>query len=484
MLSLMLTGALCAPAEAPTKYPSPPREFRAVWVATVANIDWPSKKGLPAEKQKAELLDILDKAKALRLNAIVFQIRPMCDALYASKLEPWSEYLTGQMGKSPGYDPLEFAVKEAHARGLELHAWFNPYRAHTPTAKSPIVESHIVKKRPELAPRYGKHHWMVPTNKEVQDQSMAVFLDVVNRYDVDGIHIDDYFYPYKEKGDDGKLIPFPDDADWKAYQASGGKLSRDDWRRDAVNKFVERMYVETKKAKPHVKVGISPFGIWRPNNPPGIQGFDQYAELYADAKLWLNKGWVDYWTPQLYWPIQKKEQSYPRLLGWWAGENSKQRHLWPGNATYRVGNDPKLWHANELADQIRATRAQKGASGNVHFSMKSLMNNRVGVTDSIAKMYAEPALVPASPWLGKTPPAKPAVSRLERKGGLLLDIQPAGKDVRLHVVRQLVGDKWSVDIVSATRSDNKWSSDQKPAKVVVTSIDRVGQESEPVELTP
>lgn len=483
MLSLLLMGALCAPAEAPAKYPSPPREFRAVWVATVANIDWPSKKGLPAEKQKAELIAILDKAKQLNLNAIILQVRPMCDALYASKLEPWSEYLTGQMGKSPGYDPLEFAVKEAHARGLELHAWFNPYRAHTPTAKSPVVESHIVKKRPELAPPYGKHHWMVPTNKEVQDQSMAVFLDVVNRYDVDGIHIDDYFYPYKEKDEAGKLIPFPDDADWKAYQGSGGKLARDDWRRDAVNRFVERMYIETKKAKPHVKVGISPFGIWRPNNPPGIQGFDQYAELYADAKLWLNNGWVDYWTPQLYWPTKQEKQSYPKLLGWWAGENTHARHLWPGNAAYRVGSDAKLWPASEMGDQIRITREQKGAGGNVHFSMKSLLNNKAGVTDVVAKLYAEPALVPASPWLGKGRPGKPILSRREADGGLALAIKPAGDDIRLHVVRQLVGDKWRVDIVPAGR-DDEWKSDKSPKRVVVTSIDRVGQESDPVELTP
>ncbi|MFM8271046.1 MAG: glycoside hydrolase family 10 protein [Gemmata sp.] len=290
----LLALGLCAPgvvaAGAP---PAPNREFRAVWVATVANIDWPSKPGLPAEQQKAELLAILDKSAALNLNAVVFQVRPMADALYESKLEPWSEYLTGQLGKGPGYDPLAVAVEEAHKRGMELHAWFNPYRARHPSAKSEPPTDHITKARPDLAKPYGTHSWMNPTHKEVQDHSLAVVLDVVKRYDIDGIHIDDYFYPYKEKDAGGMLVPFPDDDTWQAYQKIGGKLTRDDWRRDAVNGFVKRMYEETKKAKPWVKVGISPFGIWRPGNPPGISGLDQYTELYADAKLWLNEGWVD-----------------------------------------------------------------------------------------------------------------------------------------------------------------------------------------------
>jgi uncharacterized lipoprotein YddW (UPF0748 family) len=338
MLSLILMSAMAAPAQGPEKPPSPPREFRAVWVATVANIDWPSKKGLPAKQQKAELLAILDKSKALNLNAVIFQVRPMCDALYESKLEPWSEYLTGTLGKGPGYDPLEFAVKEAHDRGLELHVWFNPYRAHAPTSNSPIPDSHLVKKRPDLAPRYGKHHWLVPTSPEVQDHTLAVFLDVARRYDIDGVHIDDYFYPYKEKDASGRTIPFPDEDSWQAYKKGGGKLARDDWRRDAVNRFVQRWYTETKKVKPHVKVGISPFGIWRPGNPPGIAGLDQYAELYADAKLWLNKGWVDYWTPQLYWPIKQAPQSYPKLLA--GGPARTSTSATSGRATPPTGSAP------------------------------------------------------------------------------------------------------------------------------------------------
>ena len=328
-LLLALVAVSCVAADAP---PPLAREFRGVWVATVSNIDWPSKPGLPAADQKAELVAILDKAVELRLNAVVFQVRPMADALYESKLEPWSEFLTGESGKNPGYDPLAFAVTEAHARGLELHAWFNPYRARHPSGKSPPTSDHITKRRPDLAKPYGTHHWMNPTHPEVMDHSLAVILDVVKRYDVDGVHIDDYFYPYKEKDAAGAIIPFPDDDTWAKYT---GKLTRDDWRRDAVNTFVARMYKDVKAAKAWVKVGNSPFGIWRPGHPTGIAGLDQYQELYADAKLWFNEGWVDYFSPQLYWPIAQEKQSFPKLLGWWVGENTHKRHLWPGLYTSR-----------------------------------------------------------------------------------------------------------------------------------------------------
>jgi len=255
--------------------------------------------------QKAELLAILDRAAQLRLNAIIFQVRPACDALYASPIEPWSEYLTGAMGKAPQpfYDPLTFAVEEAHKRGLELHAWFNPYRAAHPSAKSPIASNHISKTKPSLVRRYGKHLWLDPGEKEVQDYSLSVVMDVVRRYDVDGVHFDDYFYPYKES--EGG---FPDDASWKRFGA-GGKLSRDDWRRENVNTFIRRVYETIKAAKPWVKFGVSPFGIWRPGNPSSVQGLDAYQELYADSRKWLQNAWVDYFTPQLYWRIIAPRQS-------------------------------------------------------------------------------------------------------------------------------------------------------------------------------
>jgi uncharacterized lipoprotein YddW (UPF0748 family) len=482
-LSLWLTGEMLSPLQA-SDWPNPPREFRAAWVATVGNIDWPSRKGLSSEQQQKELVAILDQLVALKLNAVIFQVRPMCDALYASKLEPWSEFLTGTLGKAPEplYDPLESAVKEAHARGLELHAWFNPYRAHQPSAISPIPANHLVKSRPDLAKKYGKHYWLNPTNQEVIDHSLAVIKDVVRRYDIDGIHLDDYFYPYKENGPDGKPLDFPDDDTWDAYQKNGGTLSRDDWRRDAVNRFVEHMYRETKAQKPWVKVGISPFGIWRPDNPPGIAGLDQYAVLYADAKLWFNQGWVDYLSPQLYWPIHQEKQSYPKLLAWWAGENSNGRHLWPGNSASRAvsANVPPT----ELVDEIKLTRAQKGATGNIFFSMKSLQRNQK-VIDSLRRVYAEPALAPASPWLAKPPPEKPLFGWKVDSGKRSLQIEVPGPSIRLFVIRSLNGGKWTTQIKPASGEKvTVLSPELRPERIVVTAIDRADNESEAVILTP
>jgi len=459
--------------------PPVPREFRGVWVATVGNIDWPSKKGVSTKQQQAELIAILDKSAELKLNAVIFQIRPMCDALYASKLEPWSEYLTGKLGQAPDpyYDPLEFAIREAHARGLELHAWFNPYRARHPSATSPIPDDHLVKRRPDLAKEYGKHHWLNPTHTDVQKHSLAVMLDVVRRYDLDGIHYDDYFYPYKEKDDKGKLIPFPDDDTWQTYVKSGGKLARDDWRRDAVNNFVRDLFVEVKKAKPWVKVGISPFGIWKPGHPKGIAGLDQYSELYADAKLWLNEGWCDYFTPQLYWPIAQEKQSYPKLLAWWANENTKNRQLWPGNYTSRVTGKDKGWHASEVVEQIKATRKQTGAAGNVHFSMKPLLHNTGGIADALRSVYAESALAPAIPWGKSQAPAIPKVQIVTKGDTAIATFQPGDTEVvRWYVLRSVGKSGWTTRIIPADGQSN--------AKLIfvskgfqVSAINRFGQES-------
>jgi uncharacterized lipoprotein YddW (UPF0748 family) len=461
--------------------PVPRREFRGVWVATVGNIDWPSKPGLPAETQKAELVAILDKAVELKLNAVIFQVRPMADALYESKLEPWSEYLTGTMGKAPGYDPLAFAVEQAHRRGLELHAWFNPYRARHPSAKSEAPADHITKGRPDLAKPYGKHFWMNPTHPDVQAHSLAIITDVVKRYDVDGVHIDDYFYPYKERDAAGAIIAFPDDDTWAKYQNAGGKLKRDDWRRDAVNTFVRRMYEEVKKTKPWVKVGISPFGIWRPGNPPGIAGLDQFAELYADAKLWLNEGWVDYLTPQLYWPIRQEKQSFPKLLDWWAAENTRKRHLWPGLYTSRAAERAKGWEPKEIADQIEITRTRPDTDGAVHFSMKALMRNTGGIADALRKVYAEPALVPETPWLAaKEPVAKPEAKRDTADGKLVLRVRTA-PGTRFVLLRTFADGKWTTRVVGAA-ADGVSIPLPPAGRIVVNVLDRTGRLSEPVEL--
>jgi uncharacterized lipoprotein YddW (UPF0748 family) len=255
--------------------PPPKREFRGVWIASVGNIDWPSQPGLTTQQQKSELIGILDRAAYLRLNAVILQIRPSCDALYASPIEPWSEYLTGQMGQAPNpyYDPLAFAVEEAHRRGIELHAWFNPFRARTQSARSPIPANHVSKLHPDWVKSYNGYLWLDPGDTNVQAYILKVFLDVVHRYDIDAVHIDDYFYAPEEKVN-GKVTPFPDGPSWKRYVDSGGRMSRDDWRRSNVDNTIQRLYEAIKAEKPCVKFGVSPAGIWRPGNPPQIRGFD------------------------------------------------------------------------------------------------------------------------------------------------------------------------------------------------------------------
>jgi len=482
MTSSIICAMLMVPALPGQDAPPPvPREFRGVWVASVSNIDWPSKKGMSTRQQQTELIAIFDKCVELKLNAVILQIRPMCDALYPSKLEPWSEYLTGKLGQAPDpyYDPLEFAIREAHARGLELHAWFNPYRAKHPSSTTTVPNDHLINRRPDLAKVYGKHHWLNPTHEDVQKHSLAVILDVVRRYDLDGIHYDDYFYPYKEKDEKGKLIPFPDNDTWEAYVKGGGKLARDDWRRDAVNRFVHDIHVEVKKAKPWVKVGISPFGIWRPGHPPGIAGLDQFAELYADAKLWLNEGWCDYFTPQLYWPIAQEKQSYPKLLNWWAGENKKNRQLWPGQYTSRVTGKEKGWQASEVIEQIKVTRKQTGASGTVHFSMKPILHNVGGIADALRKIYPEVALPPAIPWDDSAAPAAPRAQRTMKAGQTIVVLQPGDKmPLRWYVVRSGGEGKWKTQIVPAgADAPVTMTFAEGPRDLQVTAVNRYGQES-------
>ena len=381
------------------------REFRGVWVATVDNIDWPTKPGLSTEIQKKEALAILDTVVALRLNAIVLQVRPHCDAMYASQLEPWSYYLTGVQGKAPDpyYDPLQFWVEEAHKRGIELHAWFNPYRAHMARGGE-VTDSSIIKKRPGLAKKLKDGmYWLDPAKQEVQDHSYNVVMDVVRRYDVDGVHFDDYFYPYG----DGS---FPDDDTWAEYQKSGGPISREDWRRAAVNAFIERVYDGIKKEKPYVKFGISPFGVGRPGNPPSIQGFDQYSGLYADAVLWLHEGWIDYWSPQLYWPVNQIPQSFPVLLGWWVKENVRARHVWPGMYTGSYLRGPTTEKGvDEVINQIMIERGfVNDAPGHIHFSMKSFQRDSSTLNAGLRSgPYQKMALVPPSPWLDDEPPLAP-----------------------------------------------------------------------------
>ena len=482
-LALTACGPAPAPAGTPTPADGPPpleREMRGVWVASVANIDWPSRPGLSTEHQQWELLRLLDRSVKLGLNAVVLQVRPGGDALYDSPYEPWSEYLTGEMGLAPEpfWDPLEFAVQEAHRRGLELHAWFNPYRARHPSAQSPVSDDHLSRTRPDIVREYGRHLWMDPGEPDVQDQTARVILDVVRRYDVDGIHIDDYFYPYREAGPDGELLDFPDEQSWQRYREAGGTLNRNDWRRSNVDTLVERLYREIKVEKPWVRFGISPFGIWRPGHPPQIEGFDAYDQIYADARKWLLEGWVDYFTPQLYWPIAQTPQSYPVLLRWWVGENRHDRHIWPGNFTSRViyGAEPH-WPSSEVLAQIYVTRGQEGATGNVHFSMRGMMGDPDGLSTRLAtEAYATPALAPASPWLWNRPPGAPELTvGAGSDGGRELRLVPVGLTLPTWWgVRLREGDEWRMEIVPG--SIREIPLEAGVVEAAVSAVDRVGNE--------
>ncbi|MEO1498494.1 MAG: family 10 glycosylhydrolase [Planctomycetota bacterium] len=482
-----------APALEP---PTLDRELRAAWIATVANIDWPSKPGLAPAEQRAELAELLDQCADLGMNAVVLQVRPACDALYRSDLEPWSSFLSGVEGVGPDdYDPLEWACEQAHRRGLELHAWLNPYRASHPSYRGEPAESSLSKTRPDLVRSYGVYDWLDPGEAEAAEHSLAVVRDIVRRYDVDAIHFDDYFYPYPVSdaldGDpdgDKVEIPFPDEPSWQKYLAAtpeGERMSRDDWRRDNVNRFIQRCNEVIHEEKPHVRFGVSPFGIWRPGNPAGIQGFDQYAKLYADARLWLREGWVDYLAPQLYWPIEQKPQSYTALLDWWTKQNPQGRGLMPGLFTSKVSFDPPKYNDEEIPRQIQATRARRGADGHIHFSMKAIAKNARGVADRLAELYAEPALPPAAPWLaGDMPaPGAPSVERADGDSGAYQLKLGAGPTPRWWLLQKRCGDDWSSklrpvdrpEVVARLKPD---AAGRPPEQFAVRTIDAFGRLSE------
>jgi len=471
----------------PTDLPTVPREFRAAWIATVANIDWPSRPGLPASLQREELRGILDRCADANLNAVVLQVRPHGDALYASPLEPWSAYLSGTQGAPPRpeYDPLEFAVEEAHLRGIELHAWFNPYRAGHPSDKSPRAANHFQTRHPQLVHRYGTYDWMDPASPEVQEHALRVMLDVVRRYDIDGVHMDDYFYPYPIQDREGRSVPFPDDALWDAYRAGGGPLERADWRRAAVDGFVERLYTRIKAIKPHVRVGISPFGIWRPGHPGSVRGLDAYEALYADARKWLQRGWVDYLAPQLYWPMRAPQQGFAALLQWWQDQNVAQRSLWPGLAAHRV--DPSRENAfdrEELSRQIETMRLIcRKDPGALFFSAKVLVEDRWEQATTLRQgVFATQALVPpVADGPGLLPGAVTATASVDNQGLWVHAAQESLLQARSWVVQVRGSEGWQHQILPAARSSVRlpWRG-APPADVIVFAVDRAGRAGPPV----
>jgi uncharacterized lipoprotein YddW (UPF0748 family) len=460
------------------------REFRGVWVATVNNIDWPSRSDLTTGEQQQELLSILNRAASLRMNAIIFQVRPVSDALYASRYEPWSRYLTGRQGRRPApyWDPLEFAVAESHKRGMELHAWFNPYRVAFGRESLP-ARNHVSQRNPRTVVRYGNYLWMDPGIAESRRLMLRAVLDVVRRYDVDGVHIDDYFYPYPEVDPATRTrIEFPDEGSYAAYRARGGTLEKGDWRRNNVNVLVREFYAAVKAEKRWVKVGISPFGIWRPGNPPSIQaGIDQYDELYADVRRWLHEGWLDYLVPQLYWPIDPPEQSYPVLLEWWVQENIKGRHMWPGLPLHRLTQTTRPMRADDITREIDITRGTSGATGHVHFSARVLMQNADSIADRLALLYAEPALVPASPWLDRVAPPQPRVSIVadSSSGESTVRFAPADRQlIRNWIVQSRIDSLWTTSILPGTERAHILKNAESAADIIsVSGVDRTGNMS-------
>ncbi|MCP9291785.1 glycoside hydrolase family 10 protein [Gracilimonas sediminicola] len=437
-----------SPKKPADSHPEIQREFRAAWVATVANINWPSEPGIPVEQQKEEAIKLLDLLQSTNFNAVIFQVRPQSDALYESELEPWSYYLTGQQGvpPTPYYDPLSFWIEEAHKRGLELHVWLNPYRAHHVRGGS-VSEHSVVSTKEELVVGLKSGYWWFdPSLQETQDHSHAVVMDIVKRYDIDGVHFDDYFYPYPSYnfGED-----FPDDESWDAYVKSGGKLSRSDWRRKAVDTFIQRVYRSIKKEKPYVKFGLSPFGVWRPGSPPSIAGMDQYEVLYADAKKWLKKGWIDYFSPQLYWPINQVPQSFPVLLGWWEEQNFTDRHIWPGMSISRYEGEQQV---DEVINQIMITRGMlPEAPGTIHWSMTGLVENDSLRQALLEKPYKREALIPSMNWINHRPLKAPDISFTREKGGLSFALEEDINRVSKWVVYARYDNTWQTIIIPKTR---------------------------------
>ena len=473
--------------------PLPKREFRGVWIATVSNLDWPQNARGTAESQQRDLVNQLNAHQQAGINAIMFQVRPAADAFYAKSREPWSKYLTGKQGETPDYDPLQFAITEAHKRSMELHAWFNPYRATFDNKFYALAPDHITRTKPEWFFTYEGIKLFNPGLPEVREYIVQVVLDVVKNYDVDGIHMDDYFYPYPAKG---QVIN-----DAEAYAEYGKDFDNvKDWRRDNVDKLIQMLGDSIHKYKPTMKFGISPFGIWanKSQHPDGSEtaGGSSYIENYADTRKWMQEGWIDYINPQLYWHIGYRLAAFEKLLDWWSN-NTYNRHLYIGQAPYRFYEPRSLAYKNpsEIPNQIRLIRANPRAQGSVFFRSLSIANNANHLTDSLrTDFYRYPALPPPMLWLDSVPPNTPQAftARLERKSAVLrwsaplvaADNEPVYGYViyRFQVNEKFdLGDPRNILHIQYNTDTVYQDTSVQPGKTyfyVVTAIDRLKNESE------
>lgn len=480
-------------------FPPPKREFRAVWIATVDNLDWPSRKGLPVVEQQREIVAYFDQQQQMGLNAVVVQIRSAADAFYARSSEPWSEWLTGQQGLAPEpfYDPLEFMIEQAHRRGLEFHAWFNLDRA-TFSRTASVAPTNISNRRPEWMLDYGGRKLFNLGLPAVRSYVAGIVANVVREYDVDGIHFDDYFYPYAIAGQ-----VLRDDSTYRTYYNGQRK---EDWRRDNVTRLIRELRDSIRANKPWVKFGVSPFGIWKNqrDDPEGsaTNGGQSYHDLYADSRKWVRDGLLDYIVPQIYFSSEFGRVPYRTLVDWWV-RNAGTCHLYIGQGAYRVGHgserDPGWGRATEFPGQMRYNRQQRTVQGSVFFSAKDFKTNPLAIRDSLqTNFYRYPALVPTMPWLDSIPPLPPHDLKAARTpDGVELFWQPPGVALdgdgaisyviyraenrypRLDDPRYIVGQCFRE---VATRFVDKTAEPTKQYVYVVTAVDRLHNESRPVRL--
>ncbi len=403
-------------AQAQPKY-----EFRAVWIATVDNIDWPPRGNYNTADQKAEFIRQLDMHQRNGMNAVVVQVRPACDALYPSSIEPWSEWLTGLQGRAPVpfYDPLEFMIRETHKRGMEFHAWCNPYRAVFRVNHSTIAANHVSRLHPDWILTYGETRYLDPGNRQVQDYVVSVIRDMLHRYDIDALHFDDYFYPYRIAGKE-----FPDG---KSFAKNGGGLDRETWRRSNVDSVILKLSRAIREEKKQVKFGISPFGVWRndtqdPDGSATVAGQTNYGDLYADILLWLKNGWIDYVVPQLYWEFEYKRAAFAPLADWW-NRHSYGRPCYVGIGYYRASSNQYWRDPNQLPRQLNLVRESKNLGGEVYFSSKSFDKNPNGWNDTLQQhFYNYPALIEPMPWLDAMKPSKPLVQVISTRDSLVFQL--------------------------------------------------------------
>jgi uncharacterized lipoprotein YddW (UPF0748 family) len=387
------------------------------------------------------------------------------------------------MGKAPApfWDPLEFFIKEAHARGIELHAWFNPFRALSgPKYKG--AGNHITITHPQWCMKYGEDTWMDPGEPQVRARSLAVMMDVLRRYDVDGIHMDDYFYPYPLKNPGGSgYIPFPDDRTYQVYTKGGGKLTRSEWRRENVNAFISELYHSVKREKAWVRVGISPFGIWRPNHPAGYAkgALDPYEALSADSLKWLQQGWCDYLAPQLYWPDEPKNLSFSALFDWWLSQNTARRHIWPGIASDRVLTDRQ---PHEILKQIGITRLRAGfmPPGHLHWNYSALGKNKGTLADLCAqRAYQDFAIPPSASWLGGEKPITPVVTVSGSTITWAIEDPRMNSSVKWWLIQTFDGSKWVGQKLLPTEG-RTYAMPPGARGVAVRAISRTGVAGDPV----